>query len=189
MSADLTFQRLAVASYLKKAAADVESGLKTELLDVMEPGDRKRAAIEGQQIATISRAEIKEAETVTVTDEAALIAWAKKSLQMAIHHLTIAILIASKLDNKSKMRAWLFILDVERRLIQQQAQRCEIELDTRWAIKTTKSSFASKYTDLDFRYGPRGISVKEADLEWILRGVASRDRGSWRIQDESYGLF
>ena len=84
MSADLTFQRLAVASYLKKAAADVESGLKAELLDVMEPGDRKRAAIEGQQIATISRAEIKETETVAVTDEAALIAWARKNAPDAV---------------------------------------------------------------------------------------------------------
>ena len=84
MSADLAFQRLAVASYLKKAAADVESGLKTELLDVMEPGDRKRAAIDGVQIATISRAEIKEAETVTVTDEAALIAWAKENRPDAV---------------------------------------------------------------------------------------------------------
>ena len=84
MSADIAFQRLAVASYLRKAAADVESGLKAELLDVMEPGDRKRATIEGQQIATISRAEIKEAETVTVTDEAALIAWARKNAPDAV---------------------------------------------------------------------------------------------------------
>ena len=75
MSTDLAFQRLAVASYLKKAAADVESGLKAELLDVMEPGDRKMATIEGVEVATITRAKLTEVAGFVVTDDVALADW------------------------------------------------------------------------------------------------------------------
>lgn len=69
--------RLAVIKHIRDITATTERDTKTSIAELMEPGDRKRAALEGEQIATVSRAEYKTAEALTVTDPALLLEWVK----------------------------------------------------------------------------------------------------------------
>lgn len=72
-----TFQRMALIKRVLDVVKDAEAATKEALISDMEPGDRKKVAIDGAQVATISRAEIKETVTWAIENPGALIAWAK----------------------------------------------------------------------------------------------------------------
>ena len=72
-----TFQRMALIKRISDIVKDAEAATKEALTDEMEPGDRKRVAIDGVQVATISRAEHKTTLAPVITSEAALIGWMK----------------------------------------------------------------------------------------------------------------
>lgn len=89
--------QLAVAKAVADQAKAVMDAVKAELEEAMDPGDRKTAAIDGQDVGTVSYA--KTTPEARVTDEAAFIEWVRG---VASHRLRWPV----TLDANDVVAAW-----------------------------------------------------------------------------------
>lgn len=67
--------RMVVVKAVKDRVAAEEARLKAALSEVMDPGDRKMAVVDGAEIGTVSRA--KAGVRAVLRDEAALVEWCR----------------------------------------------------------------------------------------------------------------
>jgi hypothetical protein len=76
--------RLAVIKTVQKGAAEAEAAVKALLEEQMEPGERKRAVVDGQNAGTITFSE--KAATARITDSDAFLMWVAANHPGELHH-------------------------------------------------------------------------------------------------------
>lgn len=85
MSKEDALRRAAIAAHVAKVASQEKKKAINELMEVMTPGDRSYAMVNGEQVGTISVTTATPA--YQVTDEQALVRWLEWNKPDAIHRV------------------------------------------------------------------------------------------------------
>ena len=83
MSKEDALRRAAIAAHVAKVASQEKKKALNELMEVMAPGDRSYATVNGEQVGTISVTTATPA--YQVTDEQALVRWLEWNKPDAVH--------------------------------------------------------------------------------------------------------
>lgn len=83
MSKEDALRRAAIAAHVAKMASQEKRKVLNELMEVMAPGDRSYAMVNGEQVGTISITTTTPA--YQVTDERALVRWLEWNKPDAVH--------------------------------------------------------------------------------------------------------
>ena len=85
MSKEDALRRAAIASHIAKVATQEKRRALAELMDVMAPGDRSYAMLNGEQVGTVSVT--TPTPTYKVVDENALVKWLEWNKPDAVHKI------------------------------------------------------------------------------------------------------
>lgn len=83
MNKDNALRRAAIAAHVAKVASQEKKKALNELMELMAPGDRSYATVNGEQVGAISVTTATPA--YQVTDERALVRWLERNKPDAIH--------------------------------------------------------------------------------------------------------